>query len=117
MTSKRKLQRKQYSAEQKAQIVLEMLTEDQTLAQTAAAHGVHPTQLRKWKTQAVERLALVFEDETLAVRELSAAHAQEREALYAEIGRLTTQLGWLKKKCSGLAVTGDPLGLRGMGGK
>lgn len=117
MTSKRKLQRKQYSAEQKAQIVLEMLTEHQTLAQTAAAHGVHPTQLRKWKTQAVERLALVFQDETLAVRELSAAHEQERDALYAEIGRLTTQLGWLKKKCSGVIVAGGPADLRGLGGQ
>jgi putative transposase len=101
MTSKRKQQRKQYSAEQKAQIVLELLTEEQTLAQTAAARGVHPTQLRKWKTQAVERLALVFQDETVAVRELSAAHEQEREALYAEIGRLTTELGWLKKNVVG----------------
>ena len=99
MTSNRKLQRKRYSPEQKAQIVLEMLTEEQTLAQTAATHQVHPNQLRKWKTQAVERLPLVFQNETLAVRELEATHAQEREELYAEIGRLTTQLGWLKKKC------------------
>jgi transposase len=27
-----------------------------------------------------------------------AAHTQQLEELYAEIGRLTTQLNWLKKK-------------------
>jgi putative transposase len=105
MTTKRKQQRKHYGAEQKAQIVLELLTEQQTLAQTAATYGVHPNQLRKWKTQAVERLPLVFQDETVALREREAAQEQERENLYAEIGRLTTQLGWLKKKCGISDVT------------
>lgn len=105
MTTKRKLHRKHYSAEQKAQIVLEMLTEQQTLAQLATTYGVHPNQLRKWKTQALERFPLVFQDETVAVRELEAAHTQEREELFAEIGRLTTQLGWLKKKCGVADVT------------
>jgi len=32
-----------------------------------------------------------------------ATHEQEKQALYAEIGRLTTQLGWLKKKAGKLA--------------
>ena len=32
------------------------------------------------------------------VAELKAAHAQQLEDLYAQIGRLTTQLNWLKKK-------------------
>jgi hypothetical protein len=39
----------------------------------------------------------VFDDEQQAVRDLEAQPAQERDALYAEIGRLTTQLTWLKK--------------------
>ena len=63
--------------------------------------GIHVNQLRKWKTQAIERLPSVFTDETQAQRVLEAAQEQERQALYAEIGRLTTQLAWLKKK-SGL---------------
>jgi transposase len=36
--------------------------------------------------------------------QLAKAHAEEVEKLYAEIGRLTTQVNWLKKK-SGLDVT------------
>jgi len=35
------------------------------------------------------------------VRELQAAHDRERDQLYAQIGRLTTELEWLKKKGGG----------------
>src|SRR3990172_6911078 len=98
---KKKSLRKRYSPEQKAQIVLEILKEEQTLAQIASTYGVHVNQLRQWKAQAVERLPRLFDDEQKALRELEAQHDQERQNLYAEIGRLTTQLAWLKKK-SGL---------------
>jgi len=98
---KKKTTRNHYRPDQKAQIVLEALQEEQTLAQLAAVYGVHPNLLRKWKAQAVERLPTVFNDEQQAVRDLEAEHERERQELYAEIGRLTTQLGWLKKK-SGL---------------
>ena len=38
------------------------------------------------------------------VTALKAEHEKEKEQLYAEIGRLTTELNWLKKKCdTGLA--------------
>ena len=100
---KKKSLRKRYSPEQKAQIVLEILKEEQTLAQIASTYGVHVNQLRQWKAQAVERLPRLFDDEQKALRELEAQHDQERQNLYAEIGRLTTQLAWLKKK-SGLDV-------------
>ena len=93
--------RKRYSPEQKAQIVLEILKEEQTLAQISANCGVHVNQLRQWKAQAIERLPSVFTDDTQAARATEAAHELERQTLYAEIGRLTTQLAWLKKK-SGL---------------
>lgn len=99
----KKAHRKRYSPQEKARIVIEVLKEEKTLAQLAAAHGVHSNQLRKWRTQALTLLPRVFDDEQQAVRDLEAQYAQERDALYAEIGRLTTQLTWLKKK-SGLDV-------------
>jgi len=95
--------RTHYSAERKAQIVLELLREERTFAQIAAEYGMHVNMLRKWKAQAVERLPSVFGNENRAVHDLEAAHESEREALYAQIGRLTTQLAWLPKK-SGLNV-------------
>ena len=98
--------RKHYTANQKAQIVLEILKEEQTISQVASAHGIHPTQLRKWKAQAVEGLPRLFSDEGQAVRTIEAAHEQKLDELYAEIGRLTTQLAWLKKK-SGIEPVQD----------
>jgi len=93
--------RKRYSPPFKAQIVLEILKEEKTLAQLAAEHGIHPNQLRQWKTQALEGLPGLFADDQKATRALEAAQERQRTELYAEIGRLTTQLAWLKKK-SGL---------------
>jgi transposase-like protein len=93
--------RKRYSATQKAQIVLETLKEEKTIAQIAAEHKVHPNQISKWKAEALQGLPTLFTNEERATRALEAAHERELQELYAEIGRLTRQLGWLKKK-SGL---------------
>ena len=64
----------------------------------ASEYGIHPNQLYKWKAQALEGLPNLFEDERKTEKVLRAAHEQELNELYAEIGRLTTQLNWLKKK-------------------
>ncbi len=95
---KKRATRNHYTPDQKAQLVLEILKEEQTLAQIAAAHELHVNMLRKWRAQAVERLPGVFSDERQDAHDLEAEHERERQELYAEIGRLTTQLAWLKKK-------------------
>jgi transposase-like protein len=93
--------KKHYTPTFKAQLVLEVLKEEKTLTQIASEHSVHPTQLRKWKAQVMESLPQVFADERKTQRALEAEHDRQLDELYAEIGRLTTQLAWLKKK-SGL---------------
>lgn len=93
--------KKHYSPNFKAQVVLEVLKEDKALTQIASEHSVHPTQVRKWKTQALEGLPQLFGDERKVQRAVEAEHERKLDELYAEIGRLTTQLAWLKKK-SGL---------------
>lgn len=91
---------KRYTAAQKAQIVLEMLQGEKTITQIAATYGVHPAQLYRWKSQAMERFALLFEEEAKHQQTVN-AYEHQLQDLYAEIGRLTLQLEWLKKK-SGL---------------
>lgn len=91
--------RKRYSAAQKAQVVQELLKEQKTFSQIAAEYGVHPQQLYRWRDIALAGLPSLFSGQgaqNQAARE--AAHAQQLEELYAEIGRLTTQVTWLKKK-------------------
>jgi transposase len=101
--------RKHYTPTFKAQVVQELLKQEKTLAQIAVEHGVHPTQLIKWRAIALEGLPGLFtkQDSTTA---LTAAYEARLAALYEEIGRLTTQVTWLKRQ-SGL----DPLaaGTRG----
>ena len=92
--------RKRYSAAYKAQVVREMLKEDKTMSQLASESGVHPNQLRQWRNTAIEGLPTLFAPGQPAAA-LTAEHETKVQELYAEIGRLTTQVGWLKKK-SGL---------------
>lgn len=90
--------RKQYSPTFKADTALELLKEDKTIAQIASARDVHPTQLNQWKAFALKGLVRVFTDEGKAEAALKAQYEQKMDELYAEIGRLTTQVNWLKKK-------------------
>ena len=89
--------KKVYTAAFKAQVALELLKEEKTLAQISAEYGVHANVLRDWRAQALSGLSTIFErrDDVTALKSL---HAEQVDELYAEIGRLTTQLNWLKKK-------------------
>jgi len=90
--------RKRYTSKKKAQIVLEILKEEQSIAQIASEYGVHPNQLYKWRAQTLENLSVLFEDERKGEKALKAEYERKRKELYAEIGKLSTQLAWLKKK-------------------
>lgn len=95
--------RKQHSPVFKAKIVTEALKEEKTITQIASDNDIHPNQISAWKAAALRGLPSLFERESKAQAD-HIAHQQQLEGLYAQIGRLTTQVGWLKKK-SGL----DPL--------
>ncbi len=90
--------RKQYTPAQKAQIVLEVLKEEKTITQIASEHGVHPSQLCRWRDKVVQNLSSLFVDPPEKTANKTPEYEAELEKLYAEIGRLTTQLSWLKKK-------------------
>lgn len=90
-----------FTANQKAQVVLEILREDKSVAQIASESGIHPNQLHRWKKQALENFSQLFEDDRKGEKAREAEHERQLNQLYAEIGRLSAQLSWLKKK-SGL---------------
>ena len=114
--------RKVYSSAFKAQVVLALLKETKTLSQLATEYSVHPNVLRSWRELALKELPSLFAPRDSLV-DVQTAHAQQLEELYAEIGRLTTQMNWLKKSCrlaprptasvgqpSGAGTTGDHAG-------
>jgi transposase-like protein len=92
--------RRRHSPEFKAKAVLEALKEERPLNQIASDLEIHPNMLTAWKSSAVKGLAAHFEREN-RVQANQEAHDKQLEELYAQIGKLTTQVAWLKKK-SGL---------------
>jgi putative transposase len=89
--------RKNHSASFKAQVVLELLREEKTVSELVSAYGVHPSMLHRWKKVALEGLPHLF-DQDKDAKAAQAAYEHKIEELYTEIGRLSTQLAWLKKK-------------------
>jgi putative transposase len=92
--------RKKYSSAFKAKIVVEALRETKTVSQIACENGLHPNLVTNWKQAAINTLPSVFDRQSASL-EKEAAQEQKISELYQEIGRLTTQVNWLKKK-SGL---------------
>ncbi len=89
--------KKTYTASFKAQVVLELLKETKTLSQLSSEHGVHVTVLRDWKQAALKGLPDLFENRD-SFADAKVAYERQIEDLYAEIGRLTTHVNFLKKK-------------------
>jgi len=100
---------KRISASLKAQIVLEALREDKSVAQIASENHIHPTQIQKWKKQALENFNQLFEEDRQGARAREADQEKELNELYAEIGRLSAQLSWLKKNLASNLSRGERL--------
>jgi len=90
--------KKHYTPKQKAQIVLEILKEERSIAQIASDNGVHSEPALQVEGAGVENLPGLFEDDHKSEKALKAEYERQVKELYAEIGKLTTQLAWLKKK-------------------
>jgi transposase len=89
--------RRNHSAKFKARIALEALRGDATLAELAARHGVHATQIAAWRKQLLDHSGEVFEngnpvaeDAERRIRELQAKVGEitmERDFLSGALGR------------------------------
>ena len=92
--------RRSWSASEKAKIVLELLREEKTLNEVAQAHEIHPKMLSQWKTQFLENSELAF-DKKRGLREYKEAleeSEREKDELHRQIGKLTAEVNWAKKK-------------------
>lgn len=85
--------RKRHNATFKAQVALEALRNDRTLAQISSEYGVAAVQISRWKKELLDRAPELFEagKSPVKVEEITSP-------LYQEIGRLKMELDWVKKK-------------------
>lgn len=87
---------KQYTAEEKARIALEAIKGELTIAQIVSKYGVHATQVSFWKKQAQEYLVSAFKDKS--TRSRNNTQDDLIKQLYEQIGQLSVERDWLKKK-------------------
>lgn len=83
-----------YQVQFKSRVALEALKENKTLAELSQEFKLHPTQITRWKTQVMKGIPQLFED----VRKKKNPTEPDPEILYAKIGKLQSQLEFLKKK-------------------
>ena len=85
-------ERRKFTPEFKARVVLEMLTEQKSAAQASREYGVKDSVLSRWKLEFIERSPTLFQQR---------AASDDREQRIAElermIGRLTLDLDMAKK--------------------
>lgn len=92
------MSKQQHTPDEKARLVLEAIRGERTINEIASEHNIHPNMLSRWKRDAETNLYTIFQDNTAKERKARKERDAEVEALYAQIGKLTTQVEWLKKK-------------------
>lgn len=92
-----KRQRRNFSAEFKTKVVLEVLKERNTAEEIASKYEIHPNQISIWKKEFLNKAVTVF-----ATGEAPIMDKKQQEAfvekLYAQIGQQKIEIDWLKKK-------------------
>ena len=92
--------RKNHPPNVKAKVALEALKGMKTASEIGQSFSVHPNLVAIWKKQAADGIQSLFENpQDGSSRQLELE--SERDDLYRQIGQLTVELDWLKKK-SGL---------------
>jgi transposase-like protein len=92
--------RKSHTAAFKAQVALAAVRGDKTISELASLQGVHPTLIHAWKKQLISSAEELFQS---SVKSASVEHEALQAQLYEQIGRLKTELDWLKKKAASFA--------------
>lgn len=89
------VQRRQHTPTFKKQVVLEILKGEKTRSEICSQFGIHPTLADKWKTLVITDMDKLF----TGGMDLDRKRDKELiEELYKQVGKLQTQLEWLKKK-------------------
>jgi len=96
---------KNYTAEEKARLVIEVLEGVHSMSQIGAREGISPKLISNWKREFLQNAYRAFstsKDEK-AAEEREKEVAEKENALLAKIGQLTYELDWVKKKSEEVA--------------
>ena len=90
--------RRKWSPKEKAAIVLELLREENTLAEIAKKYDMSQQLISRWKTEFLANMPAVFDKKNENLEKIKQEHEEEKELLVKKIGELTMDVDWLKKK-------------------
>lgn len=91
------MKRRKHSSGFKAQVALEAIRGDMTVAEIAKKHQVHPGQVQAWKTEALSKFESIFDKGSIG----EANSDTEVAVLERKVGQLTIECDFLKKSWSG----------------
>jgi putative transposase len=99
--------RKQYSAEFKTKVVLELLRGEQTVAQVASKYQITAKSLSDWKKQFLENASLAFDvsGATKAYKDEIEGLKEENDALAKKLGKTTIERDWAVGKLKSLDLS------------
>jgi len=91
-------QRRTWSPEEKANIVLEILREESTLAEISQKYDIAQPVLSRWKSDFINNMSSVFDKKGEDIQKVKQEHEEEKETLIKKIGELSMDVDYLKKK-------------------
>jgi len=89
-----KTKRREFSPAFKAKVCLEVIKEETSIGELAARYEVHPTVIRAWKKEFLERASEIFVDKR---KQKKSEKPVTEEMLYKQIGQMKVENDWLKK--------------------
>ncbi len=92
--------RKRHDATFKSKVAVEAIKEQKTINELTAEYGVHATQISNWKKQALAVIPTAFDNKQ---QNTEAAQQAIIDELHRQLGQLTAERDWLKKKSIQLA--------------
>ena len=95
--------RRNWSPEEKAAVVLEIIREEGTLAEIARKYDIAQPVLSRWRAEFIENMATVFDKKGESIEKVKQEYEAEKELLVKKIGELTLDVDFLKKKHNQIA--------------
>ena len=89
--------RTRHTAEFKAKVALEATKDIKTLNELSSQYNVHPAQISQWKKALLEGVGNIF-----TTKKKDTDQTKKFDELYRQIGEVTVERDWLKKKLNSI---------------
>jgi len=88
------VKQKTYATEFKSRVALDAIKGELTISQITSKHGIHSTQVTRWKQQALTAIKEAFNGKHNVLQK---NNQELNDQLYTQIGQMKVELDFLKK--------------------